>query len=343
MHACTCCALPCWRMHACKHPLTHTCAHDHTTPADLLELLAGSSVGLVTSIGGVAADEMEGQRGGQTVSSRFTGQLRELVAMLDATGLHFVRCIKPNASLAPGRFTSELVLQQLRCCGVLEVARVSRAGFPTRYLHAHFVDRYKILLPKEQQAAMGSAAAGAGADVQRAVLDLLGVFKVPPGQYEMGRSKVFFRPGERAGRCACGACLLRMLPAVGLACGSRALWSSRVVADTSHAAAAHLATHACTPAARRAGVRRRHVGQDAGGGAEAAGVQPHAPRAPPLPPLAGRGAAVPGRLARPRRAAGVWRGAAAAPRGGDDPAPRQGPRGGAAVPAGERGRKRQRG
>lgn len=84
-------------------------------------------------IGDEAAAEMEGKRGGQTVSSRFTAQLKDLVAMLDATGLHFVRCIKPNAALAPGQLTMDLVLQQLRCCGVLEVARVSRAGYPTRY------------------------------------------------------------------------------------------------------------------------------------------------------------------------------------------------------------------
>lgn len=76
---------------------------------------------------------MEGKRGGQTVSSRFTAQLKDLVTMLDATGLHFVRCIKPNAALAPGQLSTDLVLQQLRCCGVLEVARVSRAGYPTRY------------------------------------------------------------------------------------------------------------------------------------------------------------------------------------------------------------------
>jgi hypothetical protein len=28
-----------------------------------------------------------------------------------------------------------MVLHQLRCCGVLEVARIARAGFPTRYTH----------------------------------------------------------------------------------------------------------------------------------------------------------------------------------------------------------------
>jgi myosin-5 len=150
-----------------------------------------SSSPLITSIGATTADEMEGKRGGQTVSSRFTQQLRELVSMLDATGLHFVRCIKPNAKLSAGSFTSELVLQQLRCCGVLEVARVSRAGFPTRYRHADFVQRYKILLPREQQGMVLHN----DAETRAAVVQLLAAFRVPSGQYEMGRTKVFFKPG----------------------------------------------------------------------------------------------------------------------------------------------------
>jgi hypothetical protein len=29
-------------------------------------------------------------------------QLRDLIAYLDTTGLHFVRCIKPNGALQPG-------------------------------------------------------------------------------------------------------------------------------------------------------------------------------------------------------------------------------------------------
>jgi myosin-5 len=117
----------------CVLCLPHTVFCLYRCSADLVELVQTSDSVLVKSIGDETASEMEGKRGGQTVSSRFTGQLKELVAMLDATGLHFVRCIKPNAALAPGQLTTELVLQQLRCCGVLEVARVSRAGYPTRY------------------------------------------------------------------------------------------------------------------------------------------------------------------------------------------------------------------
>ena len=64
-----------------------------------------------------------------------------------STALHFVRCIKPNSQQVAGTFDAALILHQLRCCGVLEVARIARAGYPTRYLHRDFCMRYKVLLP----------------------------------------------------------------------------------------------------------------------------------------------------------------------------------------------------
>ena len=36
-------------------------------------------------------------------------------------------------------FDQAMILQQLRCCGVLEVVRIAKAGYPTRYLHKRFV------------------------------------------------------------------------------------------------------------------------------------------------------------------------------------------------------------
>jgi len=38
-------------------------------------------------------------------------------------------------------YEQDLVLQQLKCCGVLEVVRISRAGYPTRMTHQEFAKR----------------------------------------------------------------------------------------------------------------------------------------------------------------------------------------------------------
>jgi myosin V len=57
-----------------------------------------------------------------------------------------VRCIKPNGLQVAATFDAPLTLHQLRCCGVLEVTRIARAGYPTRYLHRNFAERYHVLL-----------------------------------------------------------------------------------------------------------------------------------------------------------------------------------------------------
>ncbi len=73
--------------------------------------------------------------------------LLETVAPLwRRTELHFVRCIKPNGLQVAATFDAPLTLHQLRCCGVLEVTRIARAGYPTRYLHRQFAERYHVLL-----------------------------------------------------------------------------------------------------------------------------------------------------------------------------------------------------
>lgn len=65
---------------------------------------------------------------------------------LENTTPHFIRCIKPNNLQSPGVYEQELVLQQLRCCGVLEVVRISRSGFPTRMSHQKFARRWNWLV-----------------------------------------------------------------------------------------------------------------------------------------------------------------------------------------------------
>lgn len=69
-------------------------------------------------------------------------QLFQLMEQLENTTPHFIRCIKSNTKKIPGVFEKDLVLQQLQCCGILEVVRISRAGYPTRITHQDFTGRW---------------------------------------------------------------------------------------------------------------------------------------------------------------------------------------------------------
>ena len=74
------------------------------------------------------------------------GWQREAALCTCRTELHFVRCVKPNNDQAQEDYDAALVLHQLRCCGITEVARIARAGYPTRYAHQQFAQRYSSLL-----------------------------------------------------------------------------------------------------------------------------------------------------------------------------------------------------
>lgn len=70
-----------------------------------------------------------------------------------------------------------------------QVVRISRAGYPTRYAHASLAEQYKFLLPPD--VATRSAAGGVPALV-RAVIQRFGIGS---DQYQIGKTKVFFRAG----------------------------------------------------------------------------------------------------------------------------------------------------
>ena len=67
-----------------------------------------------------------------TVGGRFKEQLTGLMTTIASTQVHYIRCVKPNAQSVPHEFNTELVSEQLRCAGMLEAVRISRAAYPHR-------------------------------------------------------------------------------------------------------------------------------------------------------------------------------------------------------------------
>ena len=120
-----------------------------------------------------------------SVGQKFKGQLAELMAKLNATQPHYVRCIKPNASNKPALFEPGAVLQQLRCGGVLEAIRISCAGFPSRKRLEEFVDRFALLAPP-----------GTPADPARLVPTVCNGAGLTG--WQLGKTKVFLRAGHMA-------------------------------------------------------------------------------------------------------------------------------------------------
>ncbi|KAJ1885820.1 class II myosin, partial [Coemansia sp. S17] len=127
----------------------------------------------------------------RTVGQRHKDQLNMLMAQLHSTQPHFVRCILPNSEKRAGKIDTPLVLDQLRCNGVLEGIRITRQGFPNRVAFPEFRQRYEILAPN-------TIPRQVFVDSKQAASLLLDALKMDKAKYRLGHTKVFFRAGVLA-------------------------------------------------------------------------------------------------------------------------------------------------
>ncbi|CAG7850212.1 Myosin heavy chain, non-muscle AltName: Full=Myosin II; AltName: Full=Non-muscle MHC; AltName: Full=Zipper protein [Serendipita indica DSM 11827] len=126
----------------------------------------------------------------RTVGQRHKEQLNNLMSQLQATQPHFVRCIVPNPYKRPGRVDVPLVLDQLRCNGVLEGIRIARLGYPNRLPFVEFRYRYEILTP-------GIIPRGY-MDGRKACLRMVDALELDRAVFKIGTSKIFFKAGVLA-------------------------------------------------------------------------------------------------------------------------------------------------
>ncbi|KAJ0101205.1 hypothetical protein Patl1_04540 [Pistacia atlantica] len=122
----------------------------------------------------------------QSVGTKFKGQLFKLMQQLENTKPHFIRCIKPNSKRLPGIYDEDLILQQLRCCGILDVVRISRSGYPSRMTHQEFAGRYGFLLSENH----------VSRDPLSISVAVLQQFNVLPEMYQVGYTKLYIRSGQ---------------------------------------------------------------------------------------------------------------------------------------------------
>lgn len=125
----------------------------------------------------------------RTVAQRHKEQLNHLMNQLNSTHPHFVRCILPNHTKQPRKFDNHLVLDQLRCNGVLEGIRIARTGYPNRLFFAEFRQRYGVLVPKLSSGYM---------EGQKACQLILQNLKLDESLYKVGLTKLFFKSGVLA-------------------------------------------------------------------------------------------------------------------------------------------------
>lgn len=126
----------------------------------------------------------------RTVSHLYKEQLAKLMDTLRNTNPNFVRCIIPNHEKRAGKIEAHLVLDQLRCNGVLEGIRICRQGFPNRIPFQEFRQRYELLTPNVIPKGF--------MDGKKACEKMIQALELDGNLFRVGQSKIFFRAGVLA-------------------------------------------------------------------------------------------------------------------------------------------------
>ncbi|VDK61597.1 unnamed protein product [Onchocerca ochengi] len=123
-----------------------------------------------------------------SVSNKFRAQLIELLKKLHLTNTSFVRCIKPNSKMEPGKFEGAMILSQLKCAGMTSVLKLMQEGYPSRISFAELYKMYEKILPSKL----------ARLDPRLFCKCLFHALGLNETDFKFGQTKVFFRPGKFA-------------------------------------------------------------------------------------------------------------------------------------------------
>uniref|UniRef100_A0A803MH59 Myosin motor domain-containing protein n=1 Tax=Chenopodium quinoa TaxID=63459 RepID=A0A803MH59_CHEQI len=164
--------------------------------SDSLRLLLSCNSALIQQLASGMVDQSQSSNGPnfqsaldtqkRSVATKFKNQLYKLMQQLETTTPHFIRCIKPNSKQLPGVYEKDLVLQQLRCCGILEVVRIARCGYPSRITHEDFSQRFGFLISDKS----------VSQDPLSISVAILQQFNILPELYQVGYTKLYFRTGQ---------------------------------------------------------------------------------------------------------------------------------------------------
>ncbi|CAO3691389.1 unnamed protein product [Rhizopus microsporus] len=127
-----------------------------------------------------------------TLGSIFKLSLISLMDTISKTNVHYIRCIKPNEAKVAWGFEPNMVLSQLRACGVLETIRISCAGYPSRWTFADFADRFYALVNSKYWDP------NLNPDVNELCRVILEKYIPDKDKYQIGLTKIFFRAGQLA-------------------------------------------------------------------------------------------------------------------------------------------------
>ena len=149
---------------------------------DIVDMVKSSTDGLIAMLGAPieASGKKKKKKSAQTLGSKFRAQLVKLMKTLNKTEPQFCRCMKPNNVKKGDIFESQMMLEQLRYAGLMEVCRIRQIGFPVRKEFVMFFQRYRPL-------------SKSASNYTKLVADIIAKDICKPGTVQIGKTKVFMK------------------------------------------------------------------------------------------------------------------------------------------------------
>ena len=118
---------------------------------------------------------------------QFKRELGELMHVLQSSGTHFIRCIKPSPKQEPGHWDAPMVLSQLRCSGLMAAVQLMAMGYPCRATYTELFDIFSSMPGLDRLASLGP---------KNFCTALLMAVEVPRAQMFHGVQRVFLKAGQ---------------------------------------------------------------------------------------------------------------------------------------------------
>eukprot|EP00922_Rhytidocystis_sp_ex-Travisia-forbesii_P048908 GHVS01072820.1.p1 GENE.GHVS01072820.1~~GHVS01072820.1.p1 ORF type:complete len:827 (-),score=100.82 GHVS01072820.1:234-2714(-) len=122
---------------------------------------------------------------GQLIGSQFLSQLDALMALINTTEPHFVRCIKPNETKKPLDWSSTKALIQLHALSILEALQLRQLGYSYRRPFKEFLFQFRFV-------EMGLTS-DPNVDQRAATQKLLDIAKISTSDYSFGKTMIFLK------------------------------------------------------------------------------------------------------------------------------------------------------
>ncbi|XP_076601854.1 unconventional myosin-IXb isoform X2 [Chaetodon auriga] len=120
-----------------------------------------------------------------TVSTQFQASLRRLMETIEKAEPFFIFCIRSNVEKKELHFDDELVLQQIKYMGILQMVHIQKSGYSAKYTFKEFVEKFRILLPN-----------GASGTPEH-ITELFERMELDKTTYQIGKTQVFLKEKER--------------------------------------------------------------------------------------------------------------------------------------------------